>query len=63
MDTKADNFFLQPEQIKNSFYCKEKLNFTGKSQEIVKSMSQKYRHAKKISKNQANNKNLIKKST
>lgn len=51
-----ENFFIEhPEQFENNFYNKEtrqefKKQFKERSKEIVKVMSMKHRHAKKLNK-------------
>lgn len=52
-----ENFFIEhPEELENNFYNKQetrqefKKQFKEKSKEIVKVMSMKHRHAKKVNK-------------
>lgn len=53
-----ENFFIEnPESFENNFHCASKdfqKNFKEKSQEIVKVMSMKSRHAKRLNKKRRN---------
>lgn len=56
-----ENFFIEnPEKLENNFFNKElqgefKKQFAEKSKEMVKILSMKHRHAKKINKNREKN--------